>query len=468
MNIDPTFDDAEDKEGSWQFIKQVPVNVYTRAAPDSTRYALRYGLLGGAITGLLFQYPAHLLLDRVMIPDKLTDTFAFQLMGGEFLVALAGLSVTLILLSSSWTTVSRREQVLTGASIGILFAFSIYTTLIGATSALLASRTMLPIMSLPVPLPTGDKGSAQLAPYLVGGLYHLISESTATLALMLIGLTLAGALLGRFLLVQPVQEGKKKKRAANNALNATFPLLILILPFICYVALVMIVVVYTLMDNSLADSAKQTGFAYNPSLSILQIVTALPIVGQLVLQLAAVLWIRSANVDTLHRTTSYFVEIIYGLGASAGQIALTAVINPTFLLSIPGALLIGISASFAVVFTILCHRKLRTYSDSKLLVMIPTRRVLQAGLTVLIIGWLMVDALVLRPLLMIVMILISMIPQPDNPPNLNEIIGNALHRSTVFSVVGLVVVLLAGLVPLWVIAWFVSRQERKRSNVALT
>ncbi len=434
------------------------VRVYQYVISRELRYAVNYGTVGGLVTGLLGHYPALVLLRRQLSsPDTITDSAFSPIIFGLAAYLFVGLAITLIALSTSWKAPSLKTAMATGAGVGLFFALAAHSALIGGVSGVIANREQFLFYYRAY-----EEATRIQISYVA--LYRTIAEYEIVILAMMGLCILLGALLGGFAFSRADDRGLYHVRDAAGSFVA------IILPLSFYVMAVIDIIFTALLgEGAMVASLAARGVTYVPPV----LITALPLlVGQLLVQLLVLLWLWRRQPADVHRGMLRFAQVLYGLGATVGQVLLYLLVNPGFLSVWYGQITVGLSvimaAAFAVLAQIKLHRAPREH-DPVVKLDLTAQDIAGAGRAVVIILWLLADALTIRLLYNVPYVTFSAMSAslPDKPVALDSVLTRALPQGTLNSLIYLVVFLVVSYLPLRLVAWLATLWERRWAKKGL-
>src|SRR5262249_6449476 len=149
--------------------------------------------------------------------------------------------------------------------------------------------------------------------------------------------------------------------------------------------------------------------------------------------------------DSLHRGMLRLAQVLYGVGASVGQVLLLLVINPGLLRLWYGLLIVGMSALLAIVFLIVAQSKLAETPRPDVPVIqldLTLGDLSAAGRYVTVILWLLADAFLIRVNFNLFnVITIAARTTPPNGVDVEEMLWQALVNGALNTLMYLVIFL---------------------------
>ena len=413
--------------------KPEAVSVYRHTIGLSTRHAIFFGFWGSLIYGLLLQIPLRLMLgDFILSTPVITDNIARMGYGIFMLLPFGGLFVSLMLLRSRWVARSHTEQLMTVLGLSFVYGM-VFNIIIGsATFSVLSSRdTWTFFHQMP------DMNTSQFSEQLGMAVYQIVAEAGG-LSFLSIGLTILGGLALGLVLI-PVEKQKHQK---DDTSNAFLPLLACVLPITMLILFTINVVIYAMLTSSTAELlSDETARALAEI--VMPLIQTMPVIlGMVIAQIFLLIWLIYTKPETLHRRSTRFAQVMYGLVFGIGQIFYQNATSPGFTASDPGRWIIGLSTGLAIAWVIVAQVKIRQFNKMSHQVTIE----LSIGKYIRILGfisiiiWLMIDSFVMRTALNLIQIVVASIPTGTpylSLPSVNTILAGAIHHNTLISLIAL-------------------------------
>ncbi len=428
---------------------QLAPRVYRTALPYVARQAMLYGLPGGILTGVALQLPFRWLLGRLLSSaEGVSDTAAYTLITVGLLLAAAGLGITLAVLGRRGAAGSGGERWLTGVGVGLVFALAVHAVFVGNLVGVLANRVLFASRN-PSFVPISPDVSAGM-----WSAYVIVIENALAALVTVISLTIAGTLLGRWLL--PLQ-----RREVTDVRDALGSLVVVVMPLTLVIAITYNTAIYSLLDANLNSSFLNSGLEVLPPNFLFVFLLPLPpYVVMIIIQLLALVWLWRRPAAMLHRRALRLAQVVYAL--IIGQYWFWSVIQPGFLYYGPAQVLILISSLAALVFVELAQVKLRRArrQTGRIQINIAPLNLIGVGWWVAVVSFLLSDLLMVRLLHSL-----ALIPEITNPrQSVDGVLAIALHNGLLPFIASLLLVLIASGVVLLPLAWLLTFFERQEFN----
>lgn len=433
-----------------RFIVEQKVNIYRYTMSPGLHHALAYGAVGGIATSVTLLLPVRVLLyEQFKLRTSIPEAFSGTAVVLEILVSIIGLGITLLLLGNQWQAPSHKSQYITGAVAGLMFALVTHMMLFGAVNAILANRLMVGWLF---------QGNALNYDVIYQTIPSMTVEGYRDAMLLLGVLAIGGAGLGYLLI--PVGE-----KADSRGVRDTFgPFLAIIMPVLFQLMMIANIMIFSLINETII---KNYPSATATSTFALILAVFLPLVGQLLCQVIALVWVWNSKPSAIYRSTLRLAQIVYGLGASVGQVLIWWLINLEYLRSGLGQSVTAVSAGLAIAFLILAQNRLYQAGQQRhyARLTISTAQVMGAAQAVLLIGLLALDMFSVRipyNMMNITIEILSAAVKGQHPLAAIEVLLNkSFFEVLLFWLLWGAIALSATYLPLKLVAWLATLSEKR-------